>query len=136
MQIPKSVKYKKLQKVNIGKKIKFKSYKLSYGVCGLKSKENGKLTLQQLTEIRFKMLRKLKKSGKFFLKTSPNCPCTRKSQGSRMGKGKGNVDFNSWSIIVKRGFILFEVSNIDSFKAQLFLQEISVFLPFKTSLVV
>ena len=49
----------------------------------------------------------LKKMGKMFLRVFPDKPVTQKPAETRMGKGKGNVEF--WVAVVKPGRIMFEV---------------------------
>lgn len=84
---------------------------LKFGNFGLKTK---KLIL--FKEIHLKLIlkyliRKLKKIGKFWIKTFFNITLTKKSNGARMGGGVGKI--NQWGIFLKPGKILLEIySNI------------------------
>ena len=66
---------------------------------------------QQIEACRVTMSRKLKKVGRLYLRIFPDKPVTKKPAETRMGKGKGNVEF--WVAVVKRERIMFEVSGLD-----------------------
>jgi large subunit ribosomal protein L16 len=49
----------------------------------------------------------MKRRGKIWIRIFPDKPVTRKPAETRMGKGKGNVEF--WVAVVKPGRIIFEI---------------------------
>ena len=51
--------------------------------------------------------RKLKRTGKLWIRIFPNTPVTKKPIEVRMGKGKGAVDH--WVAVVKPGTIIYEI---------------------------
>jgi large subunit ribosomal protein L16 len=55
-------------------------------------------------------MRKLRRGGKLWIRIFPDKPFTKKPLETRMGKGKGNVEF--WVSIVKRGRIIFELEGV------------------------
>jgi large subunit ribosomal protein L16 len=60
------------------------------GNFALISLESGKINNKQLEGIRRVLRRMLKKQGKTWLRPFPNSSITKKADGVRMGKGKGN----------------------------------------------
>ena len=60
-------------------------------------------------------------------------PLTKKSNGTRMGKGKGAVE--TWVAVVKEGKILFEISGVDEATAREALRLASHKLPITTKFV-
>ena len=57
------------------------------------------------------MTRYIKRGGKVWIKIFPDKPVTRKPIGTRMGKGKGAVEF--WVANVKPGRVMFEIAGVD-----------------------
>ena len=53
----------------------------------------------------------MKRHGKVWIRIFPDKPITKRAPESRMGKGKGNVEF--WAAVVKPGRIMFEVGGLD-----------------------
>jgi large subunit ribosomal protein L16 len=49
----------------------------------------------------------LKRRGKVWIRIFPDKPYTQKPAETRMGKGKGNVEY--WVAVVKPGRVMFEV---------------------------
>lgn len=56
------------------------------------------------------MTRYMKRGGKVFVNIFPHLPLSKKPLETRQGKGKGNPE--SWVAVVKKGKIMFEVSEI------------------------
>ena len=56
------------------------------------------------------MTRYIKRGGKVWIKIFPDKPITTKPIGTRMGKGKGNVEY--WVASVKPGRVMFEMAGI------------------------
>ena len=49
----------------------------------------------------------MKRRGKIWIRVFPDKPVTKKPAETRMGKGKGNVEF--WVAVVRPGRIMFEL---------------------------
>jgi large subunit ribosomal protein L16 len=49
----------------------------------------------------------LKRRGKVWIRVFPDKPITQKASETRMGKGKGAVEY--WAAVIKPGRIMFEV---------------------------
>ena len=106
--LPKRVKYRKSQR---GRR-KGKAHsgtELSFGEYGLQVLGNGWITNVQIEAARVAISRNVK-LGKVYIRVFPDKPVTKKPAETRMGKGKGMVEF--WVAVVKAGRILFEVEGL------------------------
>jgi len=106
--MPKRVKYRKTQRGR-RKGSAQRDNVLSYGEFGLQVLQNGWLTNVEIEAARVAISRKIQ-LGKVFIRAYPDKPVTKKPAETRMGKGKGMVEF--WVSVVKRGKILFEVEGL------------------------
>ena len=107
--IPKRTKYRKQQKGrNRGRATR--GNKVTNGQFGLQSLEAGQITSNQIEAARVAMTRYIKRGGKVWIKIFPDKPVTRKPIGTRMGKGKGAVEF--WVANVKPGRVMFEIDGV------------------------
>ena len=107
--IPKRTKYRKQQKGrNRGKA--FRGNRVTDGEYGLQTLEAGQITSNQIEAARVAMTRYIKRGGKVWIKLFPDKPVTRKPIGTRMGKGKGAVEF--WVANVKPGRVMFEIAGV------------------------
>jgi len=108
--IPKRTKYRKQQKGrNRGKATR--GNMVTDGEYGLQALEAGQVTSNQIEASRVAMTRYIKRGGNVWIKIFPDKPITRKPIGTRMGKGKGAVEF--WVANVKPGRVMFEIAGID-----------------------
>ncbi|MDR1595546.1 MAG: 50S ribosomal protein L16 [Puniceicoccales bacterium] len=85
---------------------------IAFGDFGIQAFERGRLTSSQLEAARIAINRHLKRRGKMWMRLFPQKPVTKKPAETRMGKGKGGVEF--WVAIVKPGSIIFEVSGVSA----------------------
>lgn len=106
--MPKRVKYRKTQRGR-RKGAAQRGSTLAFGEFGLQSLGNGWVTNIQIEAARVAIARNVK-LGKVFIRAYPDKPVTKKPAETRMGKGKGMVEF--WVAVVKRGKILFEVEGL------------------------
>jgi large subunit ribosomal protein L16 len=107
--VPSKTKYRKVHKGRIRGRAQ-KGNTLAFGDFGLQAIERSVLTAAQIEAARVAISRSMKRKGKVWLRVFPHKPVTKKPAETRMGKGKGNVEF--WAAIVKEGTMLFEVSGI------------------------
>ena len=113
--IPKRTKYRKQQKGrNRGKA--FRGNRVTDGEYGLQTLEAGQITSNQIEAARIAMTRYIKRGGKVWIKIFPDRPITRKPIGTRMGKGKGAVEF--WVANVKPGRVMFEIAGVEEATAK------------------
>jgi large subunit ribosomal protein L16 len=103
---PKQTKYKKSQRGRLkGKIILNKIFKINS--INLQSLEPIWLSSKQIEASRRIIAKNIKKYGSFSIKVFPDKPITKKPKETRMGSGKGLVDY--WVAVVKPGTILFEI---------------------------
>lgn len=130
--MPKRTKYRKVQKGrNRGKATR--GSKVSYGEYGIQALEAGMITSNQIESARIAMTRHVKRGGKVWIKLFPDKPVTKKPAETRMGKGKGAVEF--WVAPVKPGRIMFEMSGVAEPVARRALELAAYKLPIKTKFV-
>ena len=130
--MPKRTKYRKVQKGrNRGKATR--GNKVSYGEYGIQALEAGMITSNQIEAARIAMTRHVKRGGKVWIKLSPDKPVTKKPAETRMGKGKGAVEF--WVAPVKPGRVMFEMSGVAEPVARRALELAAYKLPIKTKFV-
>ena len=107
--MPKRTKYRKQQKGRIRGKAA-RGNKVTDGEYGLQSLELGYITSNQIEAARVAMTRYVKRGGKVWIKIFPDKPTTKKPAETRMGKGKGAVEY--WVAAVKPGRVMFEMAGV------------------------
>jgi len=83
---------------------------LAYGDYGLQSTEAGWIRSNQIEAARIAMTRFIKRGGQVWIDIFPHKPVTRKPAETRMGSGKGSVEY--WVAVVKPGRVMFELSGV------------------------
>ncbi|CAI8054653.1 50S ribosomal protein L16 [Geodia barretti] len=89
---------------------------VTFGDYGLKATSNAWVTSRQIEAARRAITRHFRRGGQVWIRVFPDKPITSKPAETRMGSGKGNVDF--WVAVVKPGRVLFEVAGIRQEMAQ------------------
>ena len=131
--MPKRTKYRKMMKGrNRGKATR--GNKVSDGEFGLQAMEGGLITANQIESARIAMTRFTKRGGKVWIKIFPDKPISKKPAETRMGKGKGAVEY--WVAVVKPGRVMFEIAGISEDIAKEALRLAMHKLPIKTKFVV
>ncbi|WGH24654.1 MAG: 50S ribosomal protein L16 [Candidatus Shikimatogenerans bostrichidophilus] len=112
-----------------------RGYKLKFGNYGLQSIDKAKyITEKQIEAARVAGTRYMKREGHLYINIYPDKPITKKPQEVRMGKGKGNVEYNV--AVVKPGRIIFEICGVSENIAKEALRLCSQKLPIKTKYIV
>ena len=106
MLMPKRVKYRKQMRGRMRGKAS-RGAEVHFGDFGLQAVEPGWVTARQIEAARRVMVRSMRRRGKVWIRVFPDKPITKRAAESRMGKGKGNVEF--WVAVAKPGRVLFEV---------------------------
>ena len=133
MLMPKRVKYRKQMRGRMRGKA-YRGAEISFGDYGLKALEPGWISARQIEAARRAIVRAMKRRGMFWIRIFPDKPITKKAAETRMGKGKGNVEF--WVAVVKPGRIMFEVGGgITEDVAKEALRLAQYKLPIKTKIV-
>ena len=107
--MPKRTKYRKQQKGrNRGKATR--GTKVTNGEYGIQTLEAGLITGNQIEAARIAMTRYIKRGGKVWIKIFPDKPVTAKPAETRMGSGKGSLEY--WVAVVKPGRVMFEIAGV------------------------
>ena len=106
---PARTKYRKMQKGRMPGKA-YRGSDLSFGEFGLMTLDPGWITSRQIEAGRIAISRKIKRGGKIWIRVFPDKPITKKAAETRMGTGKGNVEY--YVAVVKPGRILFEMEGM------------------------
>ena len=106
MLMPKRVKYRKQMRGRMTGKA-YRGSDVSFGEFGLQALEPGWISARQIEAARRAIVHQMKRRGKVWIRIFPDKPYTKRAAESRMGKGKGDVEF--YAAVVKPGRILFEI---------------------------
>jgi large subunit ribosomal protein L16 len=112
----------------------YRNNKISFGEYALQSQECGWITSRQIEATRRTITRSIKRGGKLWITVFPDKPVTARAAESRMGSGKGTVDY--WVAVIKPGTILFELAGVPVNAAQTAMRLASYKLPVKTKFII
>jgi len=132
MLLPKRVKYRK----QFRGRMKGKAHRgntVSHGEFGLVALEPAWITNRQIEAARIAMTRYIKRGGQVWIKIFPDKPVTAKPAETRMGSGKGSLEY--WVAVVKPGRVLFEISGVSEEIAKEALRLATYKLPLKCKIV-
>ena len=130
---PKRTKYRKHHRGRMrGKAIKGNT--ISFGSYGLQAIEPTWITSRQIEAARRTITRSTKRGASLWIRIFPDKTVTARAAESRMGSGKGAVDY--WVAIVKPGTILFEIAGVPEDVAKDAFNLASYKLPIKTKFIV
>ena len=129
---PKKVKWRKPHRV-YPTGVASRGLHVAFGSFGLKSIEGGWITARQIESARITIIRKIRKTGRMWIRIFPDKSMTKKPAETRMGKGKGAPDH--WVAVVRPGRILFEVGGVDRELAAEAFKLAGYKLPVKTKIV-
>ena len=104
-----------------------------FGRYALKALEPGWITSRQIEAARRAMTREIKRGGNVWIKIFPDKPITAKPAETRMGSGKGNVEY--WVSVVKPNRVLFELDYFDRATAIHALELAAQKLPIKVKVI-
>jgi len=131
MLLPKRTKFRKVHRGRM--KGISSANTVVFGEYGLQALEPVWLTSRQIEATRRSITRYVRKTGKVWIRVFPDKPITERAAESRMGSGKGAVDY--WVAVIKPGAILFEINGLVEERARKVLQLSSYKLPIKTKIV-
>lgn len=107
--------------------------KITYGEYGIVALEPAWIKSNQIEAARIAMTRYIKRGGKVWIKIFPDKPVTAKPAETRMGSGKGALEY--WVAVVKPGRVLFEISGVSEETAKEALRLATHKLPVKCKIV-
>ena len=132
MLMPKRTKFRKPHRDCLKGEAKGGTY-VAFGEYGVQAMECAYITARQIEATRVAMNRKMRKGGKMWIRIFPDVPFTKKSLETRMGKGKGSVEF--WVSAVRKGRVMFELGGVPRDVAEAAFRTASHKLPIKVRLV-
>ena len=109
MLMPKRVKHRKQFRGSMRGKAT-RGNKITYGEFGIVATEPAWIKSNQIEAARIAMTRYIKRGGKVWIKIFPDKPVTTKPAETRMGSGKGTLEY--WVAVVKPGRVMFEISGV------------------------
>ena len=132
MLMPKKVKFRKMQKGRMNGKA-YSGSSISFGEFGLKALEPGWVSSQQIEAARIAITRHAKRGCKVWIRIFPDKTITKKPAETRMGKGKGALEY--WVAVFKRGRIIYEMAGVTEATAKEAMRLASHKLPVATKFV-
>jgi large subunit ribosomal protein L16 len=132
MLLPKRTKFRKQHRGRLKGKAS-RGNKISYGNYALQALEPTWLTSRQIEATRRTITRYTKRGGKLWITVFPDKPVTFRAAESRMGSGKGGVEY--WVAVIKPGKVLFEISGVNYETAKSALKIAAYKLPIKTKFI-
>ena len=133
MLIPKRVKRRKQHRGMLRGKA-HRGNKVAYGEFGLVAAGSARITSRQIEAARIAMTRFIKRGGQVGIDNLPHKPLTRHPAESRMGSGKGAVEY--WVADVLPGRVLFEMAGVPEDIAREAMRLAGHKLPIKTKFMV
>ena len=109
MLMPKRVKRRKQFRGTMAGKA-LRGNVINYGEYGLVATEPCWIKSNQIEAARVAMTRYIKRGGKVWIKIFPDKPVTAKPAETRMGSGKGALEY--WVAVVKPGRVMFEIAGV------------------------
>ena len=132
MLMPKRVKYRKQMRGRMRGKA-LRGAEIDFGEIGLQAQEPGWVSARQIEAARRATVRVMRRRGKLWIRIFPDKPYTKRAQETRMGKGKGNVEY--WVAVVKPGRIIFEIGGLPESVAKEALKQASYKFSIRTKVV-
>lgn len=132
MMIPKRTKYRKFHRGRM-RGTATRGNTVAFGDYGLQALEPVWITSRQIEATRRTITRYTKRGAKLWIKIFPDKSVTARAAESRMGSGKGSVDY--WVAVVKPGTVLFELAGVSDEVAKEALKLAAYKLPIKTKII-
>jgi large subunit ribosomal protein L16 len=132
MLMPKRVKYRKVHR---GRRrgVSLRGSQVSFGDFGLQALEPAWISSRQIEAARRAIVRSVRRGGKLWIRVFPDHAVTKQPAETRMGGGKGAVEF--WAAVVRPGRMLFEVAGLSEIDAREAMRLAAHKLPIRTQFV-
>ena len=115
MLMPKRVKHRKQFRGSLAGKA-MRGNTVTNGEYGLVAVEPCWVKSNQIEAARIALTRYTKRNGQVWIKIFPDKPVTAKPAETRMGSGKGSVEY--WVAVVKPGRVMFEIAGVPEDQAK------------------
>ena len=115
MLMPKRVKHRKQFRGRMTGKA-LRGNKITNGDFGIVAMEPAWIKSNQIEAARIALTRYTKRTGQVWIKIFPDKPVTAKPAETRMGSGKGTLEY--WVAVVKPGRVMFEIAGVPEDQAK------------------
>lgn len=132
MLMPKNVKYRRQHRGH-RRGVATRGNYIAFGDYAIQALEPSWVTSRQIESARRAMVGHVKRGGKVWIRVFPDKPVTAKPAETRMGSGKGSVEY--WVSVVKPGRIMFEMSGVSQELAEEAMRRARMKLPMKTKFI-
>ena len=132
MLLPNRVKHRKQHRGRM-KGRAMRGNTICHGDFGLVALEPAWITNRQIEAARIAMTRYIKRGGQVWIQIFPDKPITAKPAETRMGSGKGSLEY--WVAVVKPGRVMFEIAGVSEEVAREALRLATHKLPCKCKIV-
>ncbi len=132
MLMPKRMKYRKQHRGRMTG-TESRGAKVDFGDYGLQALEPAWVSARQIEAARRAIVRHMRRRGRYWVRIFPDKPITSKPAETRMGKGKGDVEY--WAAVVRPGRVLFEIAGVPDDVAQEALNLAAFKLPIRTQII-
>jgi large subunit ribosomal protein L16 len=133
MLSPKRTKYRKHHRGRM-RGTKTRGNEICFGNFGLQALEPTWITSRQIEASRRTITRYTKRGASLWIRIFPDKSVTARAAESRMGSGKGAVDY--WVAVVKPGTIIFEIGSVPEEVARAAFNLAAYKLPIKTKFII
>jgi len=130
--MPKRTKYRKAHRGKM-KGQATRGNRVSFGEYGLMSLDYGWISGRHLEAGRIAANRATDGNAKIWIRIFPHKPISAKPAETRMGKGKGEVDY--WAAEVKPGTVMLELGGVNEEVAKLAFKRVAHKMPVKVKMV-
>ncbi len=107
--------------------------KLAFGDYGIQVMESGGIPARSLEAARVAAAHYLGRNGKMWIRVFPHTPVGKHAAETRMGSGKGEVNY--WASFVDAGTVIFEFAGVTEDQAREALRRQAFKLPLRTRMV-
>ena len=129
MMMPKRTKHRKQMRGRMTGE-SYNASAVSFGAIGLQATGRGYVSARQIEAARRVINRTLKRGGKTWIRIFPDKPITKRPAETRMGKGKGSVEY--WVALIQPGRMLYEIDGVTEEQARIAFNLASAKLPIET----
>ena len=126
--MPKRVKHRKEQRGRV-KGNATRGATVAFGDWGLQSIDAGHVRGTTIEACRVAATQYVRGEGKLYIRIFPTKPMTARPLETRMGTGKGDVEF--WTAPIKPGTVLFEIGGVPEERAKVAFKRIAHKMPVK-----
>jgi large subunit ribosomal protein L16 len=130
--MPKRTKYRKQHRGRLTG-LATRGNTVAFGDFGLQSLDWGWITGRQIEAARVAANRATGGQAKVWIRIFPHKPISGKPAETRMGTGKGDVEY--WAAAVKPGTVLFEIGGVPEDKAKVAFKRAAHKMPIKVKMV-